>query len=194
MNTPAHLVLSALLLGRGERRGLWLPITAGALLPDLPMVGFYAYQRVVLENPERTIWSQIYFEPGWQVFFDLFNSLPLIAIGLLVAWRFRSRAWFAFFLSIGLHCIVDLVVHHDDAHAHLFPISSWHFRSPVSYWDPRFYGQIFAVAEAAFVLVGCAFLVRRSSPRSWRVIGAVTLLVYLGAAAFVITVWLPSSS
>ena len=35
-------------------------------------------------------WSDAYFEPGWQAFFDLFNSLPLIALGAVIAWRARA--------------------------------------------------------------------------------------------------------
>ncbi len=52
MNTPAHVVLNALVLGRGTGREHWAPITAGALVPDLPMFGFYLYQRAVLDAPE----------------------------------------------------------------------------------------------------------------------------------------------
>ena len=58
MNTPAHLVLNALVLGRGRWRGAWLPITAGALMPDIPMFVFYAYQRGVLGMSEAFIWSE----------------------------------------------------------------------------------------------------------------------------------------
>ena len=59
---------------------------AGAIAPDLPMLGFYAYQRLVVGAPDRWIWSQAYFEPAWQTFFDVFNSFPLIALMALVAW------------------------------------------------------------------------------------------------------------
>ncbi len=80
MNTPAHLILNALVLGRRHWQPHWLPITAGALIPDLPMVAFYFYQRVVAGNPEPFIWGHAYFEPSWQAFFDVFNSLPLIGV------------------------------------------------------------------------------------------------------------------
>jgi hypothetical protein len=188
MNTPAHVVLNALVLGRRRWRPLWLPITAGALAPDLPMFAFYLYQRLALSLPERIIWSHAYFEPRWQAFFDLFNSVPLVALGAVVAWRARSRPWLVFFLSMGLHCLSDLPLHHEDAHAHLYPLSSWRFRSPLSYWDPRHHGWFFAAAEAVLVVAGTLVLARRSRP--WRAVGALTLLVYAGVGAFALSFWL----
>ena len=55
MNTPTHVVLNALMLGHGRWRPHWLAITGGALIPDLPMVVFYLYERIVLGTPERVI-------------------------------------------------------------------------------------------------------------------------------------------
>ena len=188
MNTPAHVVLNALVLGRGERERLWLPITLGAVLPDLPMVVFYAYQRLVALVPERVIWSQLYFESRWQAFFDLFNSLPLIALGYALAWRARGAAWMALFASMGLHCLLDLPLHREDAHAHFFPLSSWHFVSPVSYWDPSFYGRVIAGAELALLLLGAGVLWRRAP--AWRVVGLLTLSVHGAFVGFAIATWL----
>ena len=55
MNTPAHWVLSAVVLGRGRWRDAWHPLMAGAIAPDLPMLGFYVYERLVVGSPERWI-------------------------------------------------------------------------------------------------------------------------------------------
>ncbi|MDE0829111.1 MAG: hypothetical protein OSB03_07930 [Vicinamibacterales bacterium] len=56
MNTPTHVMFSALALGRGRWRAHWLTITAGAVAPDLSMVCLYVYERVVRGTPERVIW------------------------------------------------------------------------------------------------------------------------------------------
>ena len=189
MNTPAHLVLNSVVLGRRGWRSHWLPIALGALLPDLPMILFYLYERGMLGTPERTIWLHAYFEPSWQASFDLFNSIPLIAIGALVAWRNRSTAWLAFFSSMALHCLSDLPVHREDAHAHFFPFTSWHFESPVSYWDPAHHGLVFAGAEALLVLGGVALLWRFPPPRAWRFVGAASALIYLLLGGIVLTLW-----
>ncbi len=132
MNTPTHVMLNALALGRGRWCEHCVPIATGALLPDLSMVVLYLYERLVVGTPERVIWSTRYFDPTWQQVVDLFNSLPLIVVGALVAWWARAHGWLVFFASMALHCVVDLLVHREDAHAHLFPFSSWRFVSPVS--------------------------------------------------------------
>ncbi len=188
MNTPAHLVLNALVLGHGPRQTHWRPILLGALLPDLPMFGFYLYQRVIAGADERLIWSSLYFEPAWQAFFDVFNSLPLIALGMLAAWRLRSTPWLLFFASMLLHCLLDLPLHREDAHGHFFPLSSWRFMSPVSYWDPKHHGLLFAGVEVLLTTAG-AFVLWRRSPRAWRVIGVVSAGLYLVGAGVAFALW-----
>ena len=77
MNTPAHVVLNLLVLASPRRPRLTAAIVTGALLPDAPMFVFYLWQKWA-GAPERLIWGARYFEPAWQAFFDLTNSLPLI--------------------------------------------------------------------------------------------------------------------
>ncbi len=189
MNTPAHVVLNLVALGRDRSRFHWLPVLLGGLLPDLPIFVFYLAARGILRLPEHTIWSATYFEPSWQLFFDVFNSLPLVALGLLLALGLRSGWWLAFFVSMGLHCVTDLLVHHDDAHRHFLPLSDWRFASPVSYWDPRHHGHFFLVAEALLVAAGSGILMRRSEPRALRWLGGVTLGIYLLGGAWALYAW-----
>ena len=190
MNTPAHLVLNLLAIRHGPLRSQWVAVTAGALLPDLPMFGFYLVERL-RGTPERTIWSESYFEPAWQLFFDLFNSIPVAAIGLLAARALGSPWLLAFFLSLGLHCVADLLLHHDDAHRHFLPLSDWRFASPVSYWDPRHYGRFSLAAEMVLMLGGCLALLRAAEPRPVRVAGGVILALYVGFAVYAVLVWGP---
>ena len=91
MNTPAHLLVNLALLSGGARRPHARAIAAGALLPDLPMFGFFFWERFVLGTPSHTIWGERYFELGWQNFFDLFNSLPILAVLFAAAWALESR-------------------------------------------------------------------------------------------------------
>ncbi len=195
MNTPAHVVLNLIALGRNRSRFPWLPVLLGGIVPDLPIFVFYLLARGILRLPEHTIWSATYFEPSWQLFFDVFNSLPLVALGLLLAFRFRSVWWMAFFLSMGLNCLADLLVHQDDAHRHFLPFSDWRFASPLSYWDPRHYGHLFLVAEAVLVAAGSGILMRRSEPRAVRWLGGATLALYLLGGAWALYAWsVPGSS
>jgi len=189
MNTPAHIVVNAVILGRGRWHSQWFSITAGALLPDLPMFGFFLYQRLVVGTADATIWSQTYFEPDWQALFNSFHSLPLIALGAFIAWRCHSAPWLAFFASMSLHGLADLPLHNDDGHAHFFPVSNWRFHSPVSYWDPTHHGAPAMMLEALAALVCALALMRKQRATPWRVIGALALATYAAFAMFALLFW-----
>lgn len=189
MNTPAHVLLNTVVLARGRFRRCVAPIALGALLPDLPMLGFYAYQRAWLGAPERAIWSQAYFLPHWQRFFDAFNSLPLIALAALLAWRAGRTGWLACLASMALHCLADLLLHHDDAHGHFWPLSTWRFASPVSYWDPRHHGIQLAALELVASLAAGIVLWRRGGPSRW--LGGAALAGYGAFLVFAALRWGP---
>lgn len=175
------------MLGR-SREHHTTPIVLGALVPDAPMFVFYIVEKL-RHTPERVIWSTSYFEPHWQDFFDVPNSLPLIAVGLAVAlWR-KRRGAVLFFASMGLHVLADLPLHHADAHRHLLPLSSWRFESPVSYWNPAYYGMIAAPLEALLALTCCALLARRHPSRRARIAIAGLSAVYLATIGFVVWAW-----
>ena len=151
MNTPAHVVFSLALLGRQNAVTHPVAITVGALIPDLAMMVFYAVERLA-GTPEDVIWSTRYFDPRWQNVFDAANSIPLILVGMVLCIAWKKRAALFLFAGMLVHCILDLLVHHDDGHRHFFPFSDWRFVSPVSYWDPAHYGHIVAWLEVFLVL------------------------------------------
>jgi hypothetical protein len=183
LNTPAHLVVNLAVLGRlaPGRAGPW--IAAGALLPDLPMLAFYAWQRFALRTSEHQIWGSAYFELGWQQFFDTFNSVPIFAaLGLLaLALRQSGPAWLCG--SVLLHALGDAFLHREDGHRHLWPLSNWRFESPVSYWDPAHHGALGAGFETLLILVSTLALWSHAS-RVGR--GSLMLLCALSATGWVL--------
>lgn len=186
MNTPAHVVVNLAILARGEGHQRTAVIVAGALLPDLVIMLFYAWH-LVLGTPEQQIWSVAYFDPLWQACIDAFNSIPLLLLGLLLCWKIRRGLVWLLLASMLLHTLGDLPVHHDDAHRHFFPFSDWRFASPVSYWDPAHHGDWFSAFEATLVAVLAALLyARQMVPRIW-IIGSVS--IYLVYWMYVIAVW-----
>ena len=158
MNTPAHVVLNLLCLGKQAQASILTPVVIGAILPDAPMFWFYFVEKVIRKTPESVIWRESYYQPHWQDFIDLFNSIPLIGIGLLVALGCGSTIGTLLCGSMLLHIAGDLPLHHDDAHRHFFPFSNWRFESPISYWDPNHYGHIFALFEILGVIISCILL------------------------------------
>ena len=208
VTTPAHAALSLIVLGRSERNAL--PVALGAVAPDAPMLVFYLWERLVRGVSEGRIWSERYFDPGWQVVFDIPSSIPLLALALCIllvlvgrrstAGRIpsagvaatprpaRLAAWALFVASMILHALGDLPLHREDAHRHFFPISDWRFTSPVSYWDPDHYGGYAAVGEVVLVLAVSVFLFRVYRGRGrWIVAGVAG--VYALFIGFAVRMW-----
>ena len=69
------------------------------------------------------------------------------------------------FASILLHCLEDLPLHHDDGHRHFWPFSNFRFESPVSYWDPNYYGAIAGQIELGLMLIASVYVFRRVRSR-----------------------------
>ena len=174
MNTPAHLIINVALLAGGARRRQLRWVVSGALLPDLGMFAFFAYEFWVAKTPMRVIWDEHYFDPAWQTFFDLFNSLPLLGLGFLVAWFMRRKGWALLCVSAALHAMLDLPVHREDGHRHFWPISDWRYMSPVSYWDPEHGGALGSLLELLLMAGASVVIWRRYR---YRVLGAALLLL-----------------
>lgn len=158
MNTPSHAVLNLAVLIEPSSQAWAGPILLGAVLPDLPLFVLYLWAKGVRRLPEQHIWSETYYHPFWQTWVDLFHSIPLAIMGMVVSYvgGFYPGVWLCG--SIGLHALLDLPVHHDDAHRHFFPFHEFRFISPVSYWDPRHYGHIAAAVEILLVLIATVYL------------------------------------
>ena len=160
MNTPAHAIFNLALLGR-KQQPEWNPLIIwGALIPDLAMFGFFLLLKLT-RVPDRQIWSVEYYRPVWQNIFDFFNSIPLALIGLAITLYFRRTGIALLFASILLHCLEDLPLHHDDGHRHFWPLSNFRFESPISYWDPNYYGAIAGSIELGLMVVASVYVFRR---------------------------------
>ena len=171
------------LLGRKSHPELVRPILAGAILPDLAIVAFYAWQHVVERIPERAIWETVYFQSAWQPVIDLLHSLPLALLGYAGARLLASARGSAFFASLFVHSLGDLPFHHEDAHRHFFPLSNWRWASPLSYWDPRHHGGAGAALELLLVAVATVVLWNRHPSVASRIAVAGVLFTYVLAYA-----------
>lgn len=189
MNTPAHAVVNLWLLGSEERPGEVWPLAAGAVLPDLPMVVFYAWEKL-RGTAEAVIWGERYYEAGWQAFFDLFNSIPILLVVMALARWVGRRGLFLLAASMTLHGFFDLPLHREDAHRHFWPLSDFRFESPISYWDPDHFGGWFALAEIALVLAGSVVLWRRFPRPGVRLLVTLVAALYLGYWGYVAVVWM----
>ena len=132
------------------------------------------------ERLKQLIWDTLYFNSGWQVFFNIFNSIPIFIALLLLFYYIKNKAGIAFSLSAIIHAVIDLLLHREDAHAHFFPFTDWIFMSPFSYWDPAHGGMFFSIFEMV-LSVGIVIYVWKYFKKWW----SKTLLV-LAAGSLVL--------
>ncbi|AFY40254.1 hypothetical protein Lepto7376_4125 [[Leptolyngbya] sp. PCC 7376] len=157
MNTPSHYVINLALLGNTVAPNANVAITLGAIAPDAPIFIFYAVAKFIYRLPEQQIWSEAYFSAPVQFWVSLGHSFPVAIAGLLLSIYFEWRLGVAFFASMIGHSLLDIPVHHDDAHRHFFPLTDYKFISPLSYWDINHHARIVAGFELAFVAISTPF-------------------------------------
>lgn len=153
MNTPSHYIMNLALLGQNIHPQQNVAITIGAILPDLPIFLFYLVAKYIYKLPESKIWSEAYYEPFNQNIVALFHSIPLSLIGLFICFYLNWQFGIMLCLSLICHSLLDLPVHHDDAHRHFFPFSNYRFVSPFSYWDVNYHAKYVAGVESLLVLI-----------------------------------------
>jgi len=192
MNTPAHALLNLFVLGRKTKPKTEISaICVGGFLPDLPIFLFYFYAKVILQAPEKEIWGNLYFNSSWYQGITVFHSFPiLLGLGLL-CWWLKKKAGMFLFASMFGHALLDFFTHHDDAHSQFFPFSDFKFHSPVSYWDPKFFGHYFLLFEATLFFVLGAWMWRQRKDKPLRIwLGALLAMYFIGFA-YAFTVWGP---
>jgi hypothetical protein len=163
MMTQSHILIGLSLFGRPRESARNAMAIAGGIIPDAAIFVLYVIEKL-RGTPESVIWRDVYFSPFWQDAVAWGNSIPLwltiLVLAALVGTKFKralaGSLMVAFAGSCLAHMACDFPVHVDDAHRHLFPLSSWRFRSIVSYWDPNHFGTQFAIFEA---MVGIALAI-----------------------------------
>ncbi|WP_166415980.1 cobalamin biosynthesis protein CobQ [Cochlodiniinecator piscidefendens] len=161
MNTPAHLILGAAFFGKREQVAITTAAVLGGLAPDLSLYLMAGWSLLVMQISPAIVFDEWYFSDAWQQVFAIDNSFILWGIALVIGlWR-RSAVLIAFTAAALLHLFTDFLLHHEDARMQFWPLSDWVFRSPVSYWDPSRYGNIFAPIEIIVALIACVVMWKR---------------------------------
>ena len=196
MNTQSHILIAATLFAKPGKnnRSRNIAAIAGGLLPDLAIFVMFFWSKFT-GVPEAIVWREWYFSPFWQFWIDIFNSAPLFLV-VLAAGAILSK-WGAKFSELGLvlvifslsaiaHLIGDFFLHVEDAHAHFWPLHSWRFASPVSYWNPQYYGNYAAAIEAIAGIIMAIALFRRSEAKWLRIVLVLSVAAYIAVPAYFI--------
>ncbi len=214
MNSQTHLLIAATLIAEPGQPRRNMAALAGAFAPDAAIYGLWIWSKVQ-GIPESTIWGELYWRQPWQTYTALGNSLPVYAAillaGLMAArgttaagpqmpspaptiadrWRafVRSQPLIVVFALAALtHLAGDFPVHVDDAHAHIWPLSDWRFQSPVSYWNPRHYGNWFSLFEICLGISLSIILFRRFHALWVRGLMAFAIVAYIAVPAYFILI------
>lgn len=195
MLTQTHMLVGAAVATRPKMKA-WMICLGylGGLLPDLSVMVMYAY---ALANGIRggAVWRApdgMYWSEPWQFFSAVSNSMPLwivLIIAGFFVWR-AGREWvqtaglalMVFACAALFHTLLDFPVHNDDAHVHFWPFTDWRFHSPISYWDPRHYGNIVGWVDRGIGLLCAALIVWRYRQWSVRIVAIVLALPYFVSA------------
>ncbi len=178
MNTISHLIINAAVVKKfGHQAVIVKPaFLLGAIMPDIPLgllnLGAYFYYGVILQQDTSNLMESIihpaFFNNPWWIIAHNTLQAPLLLVGAVVIfWKFHHKNgthghwWLWFFLGSLLHSLFDIVTHATDGPLLLFPFE-WQtrFRSPISYWDPVYFGREFMIFEIVFglILLGYLFL------------------------------------
>ncbi len=162
MNTPAHLLIGAAVMGRGgDRKLIWAAMTGG-FLPDLSLYLMAGVSMFYLNISPHRVFNELYFSDAWMAVFAVDNSFILWGILLGVAVWYRSGWAIALTGAALLHLVLDFPLHQEDARPHFWPLTWWRYDGPFSYWDIRHGANIIAPIEAAFATIAAIVLwVRR---------------------------------
>jgi hypothetical protein len=196
MNSQTHIIMGAVLFGRKLPKRAWIAALGGAM-PDLPMLAIVTALKI-FAVPSPIIFGVLYWQEWWQITnaiahnFWVWGALFLLAI----LWRERKAATLAsidraslmavFAASAFIHVAIDFLCHREDAHMSLWPLTRWKFISPVSYYDPQYYGHYFGLFEATLGVVMAIVLFKRF-PNTWlRLALGLAMVLYVAVPAYFI--------
>ena len=161
MNTPAHLLIGAAAFGRKDKAGTTTAAYLGAFAPDASLYLMVAVSLWIMGIPAETVFRDLYYSAHWQAVFAVDNSFVLWGFGLAVAIAAKSTRGVAFAAAGLLHLALDFPLHTHDARMHFWPVSTWVFESPVSYWDRSAHAGLVGPIEVLLSCVAAIVLWRR---------------------------------
>ena len=152
----------------------------GAAFPDLPSFAGTAYfvgARFLWEGwssmESEEVLDAIYFTgPFGTTGRVLHSAVPVVALLVLyrvlgLGGRDRRRILLWFLLGWLGHTVADFLTHVDDTRPLFWPISSWEWSSPVSYYNSLYYGrEFFAVSHALILLTMLWLFFKRRRARA----------------------------
>lgn len=177
MHTQAHLIIGTAAFAKPNQWKINLAAIIGSLVPDLSLYLLSVYYLYFAGVSPGIVFGQMYYSDQWQNIFSVDNSFFVWGIIVGAGFYFKNDVVKIFGLAGCLHLALDLPLHNDDGREHFWPLSDWIYSSPISYWDPDHYGNIFGPLEALLCIILCVILFFRF--RSIKARAGIILLGFL---------------
>ena len=172
MQTQAHILVNLTLLKSKKfaHKQVFSPavtkaIITGSIAPDLALFSFTFWYVVVDRTVGHQIWNVLFYMPFWNNIFSFSHSLWFLPLMAILFWRLKLSVPAYFFISASMHALVDFFLHVEDAYRHFWPFWKYKFISPVSYWDPNYYGNYFGILELLVTGISVVWLFKNSEKR-----------------------------
>lgn len=183
MNTPAHILIGWAAFGRRGTAKLALAAAIGGFAPDLSLYLLAGVSIFVLGISPQVVFDELYFSSAWQTVFAIDNSFIVWGLLLGLAAYRNSAVGIALCGAALLHLLFDFPLHHDDGRAHFWPLSTWIYESPVSYWDRHHHANFVAPIAAALAALS-GYLIVKDGVWRWQslLVAALVAMEVYGAA------------
>ncbi|MBL4871727.1 MAG: hypothetical protein JKX72_12330 [Robiginitomaculum sp.] len=192
MQTPTHAILALALLAKNGDTKRNRIILAGSLIPDLFIYICWIWLSAHGLSQE-TIWNEIYFQSSVQFWSGFSNSIPMYSALALLGYTQRKTKWGLLLLVFALaalsHMATDFPFHAEDAHQHFWPLTTWKFHSPLSYWDSNHYGRIVGGFETLLALSCIALLLKRLTGKKTQTVLKIFFGLYLLSLIVRLSFW-----
>lgn len=170
VETYAHSFFTWALAKHGVKAGRAAGISGavGAAFPDAPAFAAAAYYFGEFDSmPREQLLNAIYFTGPFGAAGSALHSIVPVGVFLLLYRilglgrldRRRILLWFLFGWTG--HTAVDFLTHVDDLRPLFWPFFDWRWSSPVSYYNPAYYGREFMLVSHASILAVMAVLFKR---------------------------------
>jgi len=138
-----------------NRSWVWRFAWAG-VAPDVPyfiLLGYYSTRFHVNAFTDLSAWDLAWRSPivmtlhsfvPWAIAFGVISAAsgPSTRAALWPVWA----GWFS-------HIVIDMLTHRTDGYPIFYPLATYRFPTPISYWEPAYHGRIFAIVDSMLTVV-----------------------------------------
>ncbi|MEM7736334.1 MAG: DUF4184 family protein [Deinococcota bacterium] len=155
MRTLSHAIVTAAIGSKAKvGQGSLMAFVVGSVLPDLPLgvLILLAINNTADMTAAMVYMDEAYYSmPLWIALHNIPHSFVVMGVVSLLAYLFKQRRWGRWLLwyaaGASLHIAFDMFTHATDGPIFLYPLNTYRFPSPVSYWHPDYYGRLFTFIE-----------------------------------------------